>query len=63
MTPAERMARKAVETKRFTGWRVYVDGRRMGYLPASAAGVTEETALEKARIIWPGRDVRVEGVR
>jgi hypothetical protein len=57
------MARKAVETKRFTGWRVYVDGRRMGYLPASAAGVTEETALEKARIIWPGRDVRVEGVR
>lgn len=62
MTPRA-LARKVVTTRRFLRWRVLVDGRVMASLPASIAGQTEETALAKARHLFPGREVRVEGVR
>lgn len=62
MTPRD-LARKVVETKRYTGWQVWADGKKIAFLPASAAGHTEDEALAKARHLLPGREVTVKGVR
>ena len=67
MTPAERLARQVVETRRYTRWRVWRGSVWLATVPASAAGYTEAEARVWVAELFcdriPASDLRLEGVR